>query len=191
MTTTKNDRTPGPEFRTLRPEEVRVRLVDVTEKSAKVLLYPKVDAVRAVLTEALGVWNWTCSHTVLGRDVYCSIGVRPSEAAAFVYRDAAGNASFTEPGKGADTDSFCRAAMVWGVGAELLTLPKLVYTSDDLTITPILSRDGRSVTGYQVQDVLRVTGLSCADEDGRKALVALTLENQSGKRLLWQRQPGA
>lgn len=187
----KNERAVGPEFRALRPDEIRVRLVDVTEGGAKVLLYPKADAVRAILTEAVGPWNWKCSHTCLGRDIYCSIGLRPNETADFVYRDAAGNASYTEPGKGADADSFCKAALVWGVGAELLTLPKMMLGGDKLTITPAMSPDNKRVMGYQVRDVLHVADISIADEDGGKVIVALALENQSGRKILWQRQPGA
>lgn len=169
----------SPNFRTLRVNEIEVRLVDVTQEAATVLLYSKAEAVRAVLNETLGgVFGWHCRHFACGRGVYCAIGI--SNGKEIVWKDDVGTGNALEPVKGEASDSFKRAARMWGIGTELLTLPKLRLGADKIIIVP----DDQRKNSWKVTDQLHVESIAYDDE---RQIVALTLQNQSGKRIIWQR----
>lgn len=173
-----------PEFRKLRADEMRVKLVDVDENGATVLLYTTADAVRSILNEALGLFGWTCEHYEVGKAVYCRLGLLSPDG-EFVYKDAAGTAeSGIETDKTADSDSFKRAARCWGVGEELLSFPKLRLGADKIVINT--QQDARGRTYYTTGERFTVSEVAY---DGAE-IIALTLENQSGKKIVWQRKNG-
>lgn len=171
-------------FRKLRADEMRVKLVDVDENGATVLLYTTADAVRAILNEELGPFGWTCEHYEVGKAVYCRLGLLSPDG-EFVYKDAAGTAeSGIETDKTADSDSFKRAARCWGVGEELLSFPKLRLGRDKIVLSS--AQDARGRIYYTTGERFTVSEVAY---DGAE-IIALTLENQSGKKIVWQRKNG-
>lgn len=130
-------------FRTLRPDEIEVRIGQFSKPDAKrpwanLLLYKDARADMNVLDETVGPFNWQRKHYELKNVIYCSVGIRFIEKdhntgehkGEFIWKDDAGTESNTEAQKGESSDSFKRACVNWGIGRELYTSPRIVIFED-------------------------------------------------------------
>lgn len=111
------------EFRTLKPEEISVRVGQVGEKGATLLLYKDARADMTILDETVGPMNWQRKHEVINGNLYCSVGIFGKELDMWVWKEDVGIESNTEKEKGEASDAFKRACVNWGIGRELYTAP--------------------------------------------------------------------
>lgn len=177
--------------RPLRAEEVEVQVVQTTKDWALVRLWPRVDAVRAILdavcTESIGYF-YAVRHYACGRALYCSLGVPVSSAGDTVYRDACEIYSYHMEGNSPEQDacdsSFLAAASLWDVGLPVLRMPPIRVGADRVQINPVADPSGQRIKGYALADTLTCTGL--AIEEGAVSLVQLT--NGRGGNIVWQRR---
>jgi len=112
-------------FRTLNADEIEVRVQQVTEKGAILLLYKDARCDMRVLDETVTPFGWQRKHYELKGNIYASVGIFKdgNGGGTWVWKDDAGAESNTEAVKGEASDSFKRACFNWGIGRELYTSP--------------------------------------------------------------------
>ena len=113
-------------MRTLNSDEIEVKVKQVTEKGAVLLLYKTARVDMAILDETYGPMNWQSDYKVVKDNLYCGIGVRNKDTENWVWKWDCGIESREDEGnqkKGEASDAFKRAGFKWGIGVELYTSP--------------------------------------------------------------------
>lgn len=118
-------------FRTLKAEEIDVRVQQVTEKGAVLLLYKDARADMNLLDEA-GV-KWKREHQLINNNLFCTVSIWDDDIKEWVSRQDVGTESMTEKEKGQASDSFKRACFNWGIGRELYSSPFIWVGIDKIT----------------------------------------------------------
>ena len=114
------------EIRLLTANDIDVKVKQVSEKGAVLLLYKNARVDMTILDETYGLQNWECDYKEIKGNLYCGIGVRESEDKPFVWKWDCGIESREDDGnekKGEASDAFKRAGFKWGIGRELYTAP--------------------------------------------------------------------
>lgn len=114
--------------RLLKAEEIEVRVKQVGETYAQLLLYKTARADMDILDETYGPENWQNDYKTIKENMYCGVGVR--EDKDWVWKWDCGTESNTEKEKGEASDSFKRACVRWGIGRELYTAPRIAALTD-------------------------------------------------------------
>lgn len=112
------------EIRLLNADDIDVKVKQVSEKGAVLLLYKNARVDMNILDETFGAENWECDYKEIKDNLYCGIGVRISEEKPFVWKWDCGIESREDGGnekKGEASDAFKRAGFKWGIGRELYT----------------------------------------------------------------------
>lgn len=116
--------------RKMKASEIECRpKVSLSGKTAKVLLYMKGKTPRDILNEVIGIANWQCRHYQVKNKDFAEISVKNSATGEWISKSDCGDAdkfSF-DRGKAESTDAMKRAAMLWGVGSELQSAPKIQF----------------------------------------------------------------
>lgn len=120
-------------FRDLRADEIDVRVGQVGDGWATLLLYKDARVDMDILDETVGPESWQRKHYELKGNIYCSVGIGKSvfdreggiARTIWTWKDDCGTESNTEKEKGESSDSFKRACVNWGIGRELYTSPKI------------------------------------------------------------------
>lgn len=121
-------------FRTLRADEIDVRVATVSEKGCSLLLYKDARCDMNILDETVGSRNWQRSHELINGNLFCNVGICFEENSNgyinhnWVWKQDVGVESYTEKEKGEASDSFKRACFNWGIGRELYTAPFMRVT---------------------------------------------------------------
>lgn len=111
------------EFRTLKADEIKVRVGNVSQKGASLLLYTEARTVMDILDETVGPENWESDYKEVKGVVYGGIGVRSENG--WTWKWDCGTESFSEAAKGESSDAFKRAAVKWQIARELYKGPKV------------------------------------------------------------------
>lgn len=118
------------DFRTLRAEEIDVRVQQVTGSSrgvfAMLLLYKDARVDMAMLDEKFGVFGWQREHSFKDGRNYCKVSIYNPDTKEWIAKEDVGTESNTEAEKGQASDAFKRACVNIGIGRELYTSPKIV-----------------------------------------------------------------
>lgn len=114
-------------FRTLKAEEIDVRVASISSKGFSLLLYKDARCDMNILDETVGSYNWQRTHS---RDnANCTVSLWDKEKGQWISKEDTGVESNTEKEKGLASDSFKRACFNWGIGRELYTAP-FIWVSD-------------------------------------------------------------
>lgn len=149
------------EFRNLRPDEIQIRPTDTKYKgSCTLLAYQDARAAMDILDETVGAENWQKEYYEVKGNVYCRIGVNTDNG--WVWKADAGMESNVDAAKGEASDATKRAAVCWGIGRELYSIPRIkiqcpdsYYYNDRLTMTFAVSDiaySGKEVTLLTIVD---------------------------------------
>ena len=111
------------EFRTLKADEIKVRVGNVSQKGASLLLYTEARTVMDILDETVGPENWESDYKEIKGVVYGGIGVKTETG--WTWKWDCGTESFSEAAKGESSDAFKRAAVKWSIARELYKGPKV------------------------------------------------------------------
>ena len=106
-------------FRTLLPDEIEVRVQQVTnstKKRAVLLLYKNARVDMDLLDEHFGCLGWQREHTFKNNRNYCKISVYDTDKQMWISKEDVGVESNTEEVKGEASDSFKRACFNLGIG---------------------------------------------------------------------------
>ena len=111
----------------LTPEDIEVRVKQVSKSGALALIYKTARVDRRILNDTFGLFNWTSDYRVINDNLYCGIGVREDPTKEFVWKwDCGIESREDEEGnekKGEASDAFKRAAYQWSIGEELYSAP--------------------------------------------------------------------
>lgn len=113
------------EFRTLRAEEIDVRIGNASSNGYTLLLYKDARCDMSILDETAGVENWQRDHKEVKGNLYCGVGIWSEKKSQWIWKWDCGTESSTEKEKGEASDSFKRACVNWGIGRELYTAPQI------------------------------------------------------------------
>lgn len=156
-------------FRTLRADEIDVRIAQVKESGLQALLYKDARADMTLLDEAVGPMNWQRSHS---RDnANCVVSIWDDEKKCWVSKEDTGTESNTEKEKGLASDSFKRACTNWGCGRELYTAPFIWIPAGSCNIRQI--NNGR----YSCYDRFHVSEIGYDDKRNINRLVIVNDRN--------------
>lgn len=109
----------------------------------KDLAYVDARVVQDRLDEAVGPMNWSTSMSVTGDHVVCDLAIKIGD----IWCHKSDGASFSpnDPsGKGAYSDAFKRAAVMWGIGRYLYGLQKPGRSQSESVISETLERPATS-----------------------------------------------
>ncbi len=124
-------------FRNLQPDEIEVRVGQVTKGGVNLLLYKNARIDQKLLDETVGPCNWQKHYS--RENANCIVSIWDPDKAQWIEKEDVGTDSQAESEKGRASDSFKRACVSWGIGRELYTAPKIFIKKDFL---PHFSEDG-------------------------------------------------
>jgi hypothetical protein len=121
--------------------------------NGKVLLLAYLDGrdVMDRLDEVVGPDKWECDYKEIKNNLYCGISVNG------VWKWDCGTESKTDAEKGESSDAFKRAAVKWGIGRYLYSLPKInvqISSTGANWIKIIDKATKQEVSGYYSTPVL-------------------------------------
>lgn len=141
-------------FRTLKADEIDVKVGNVTKSGYTLLLYKNARVDMTILDETVGVANWQRDHKEVKGNLYCGIGInfpialKQPQSDVEVYFggnsetilqdrwvwkwDCGVESAFGDKEKGEASDSFKRAGFNWGIGRELYTSPSIKIDCETL-----------------------------------------------------------
>lgn len=149
-------------FRTLKAEEIEVRVQSVKNGKANMLLYIDSRAVTKLLDETVGPMNWQTEFYEVNGQTIGKLGIWDEKKKQWIFKSDTGTESNIEAVKGLISDVYKRMLSRWGV-VELYSSPKIV-----------LEDDGYGNTGYKVSEILY---------DSERNITHLVLANRFGKEV--------
>ena len=108
-------------IRSLRADEINVRIDQCVEGKALLLLYIDSRACRKILDETFGMFGWRDHYEEIKGALYCTIELWDETKSQWIPKQDCGTASNTEKTKGEASDAFKRACFCAGIGRELYT----------------------------------------------------------------------
>ena len=108
-------------IRCLKPEEIEIRVQQVTEKGAQLLLYKDSRCDKRILDETFGIFGWKDRYEEIKGNLFCTISIYDDEKQQWIDKCDCGTESFSEKEKGEASDAFKRAGFNVGIGRELYT----------------------------------------------------------------------
>ena len=108
-------------IRCLKPEEIEIRVQQITEKGAQLLLYKDSRCDKRILDETYGISGWKNRYEEIKGNLFCTISIWDDEKQQWVDKCDCGTESFSEKEKGEASDAFKRAGFNVGIGRELYT----------------------------------------------------------------------
>lgn len=167
------------DFRTLRADEIDVRVGHISENGASLLLYKDARCDMSILDEAVGATNWQRRHS---RDnANCTVSIWDEEKSQWIDKEDTGTESNTEAEKGLASDSFKRACVNWGIGRELYSAPFVWVKAADMNVKS--NAKGKIMTN----DKFVVEKITYSD---RRTIEGLAIRNATtGKRVFVQIPP--
>lgn len=156
-------------FRTLRPDEIELRVGSCSAKGFSLLLYKDARCDMNILDETVGTMNWQKSYQLIDGQLFCTLEIWDSDKQMWISKQDVGTESFTEAEKGRASDAQKRAAFCFGIGRELYTAPfiwikghtekndKGKYVPEDnmdrkLKVTDIGYDENRNITELVIKD---------------------------------------
>ena len=156
-------------FRTLRADEIDVRVATITSKGFSLLLYKDARCDMNILDETIGSMNWQRTHT--RENANCIVSIWDKEKNQWISKEDTGTESNTEKEKGLASDSFKRACFNWGIGRELYTSP-FIWVSDLSYI--------KTNPKTQKQTVTERFKVSMIETSADKVITALEIQDSKG-----------
>ena len=115
------------EIPTLNPEDIEVKVKQITAKGALALLYKTARTDMEYLDKVFGIGNWQCSYEEIKGNLYCTIQIWDEDKGQWVAKQDCGIPSREDDEgnekKGEASDAFKRAGFRVGIGRELYSSP--------------------------------------------------------------------
>lgn len=100
---------------------VKWRIQSTQYNKANCVAYVDARDVQKHLDDVCGVENWQCRHKEEKGNLFCEIGIFLNDK--WIWKSDVGTESNIEKQKGEASDSFKRAAVMWGVGRFVYEYP--------------------------------------------------------------------
>lgn len=108
-------------IRSLKPNEIEIRVQQVTAKGVQLLLYKDSRCDKRILDETFGITGWKNRYEEIKNNLFCTISIWDNEKKEWVDKCDCGTESNSEKEKGEASDAFKRAGFNVGIGRELYT----------------------------------------------------------------------
>jgi len=176
-------------MRKLNSNEIEVKVKQVTEKGAVLLLYKTARVDMDILDKEFGPMNWQSDYKVVKDNLYCGIGVRDKETKEWVWKwdcgiesraDGEGNEK-----KGEASDAFKRAGFKWGIGVELYTSPFIFANVE----TEECGTDQRGRKIYRLKDKFAKFSVQGIWYD-KDEISAIVIQDKKGGVVFTWKKPG-
>lgn len=158
------------EIRKLKPDEISVKVKQITEKGCLLILYKTARVDAQILDETFGAVGWVNDFKEIKGNLFCGIGIK-QEDGSFLWRWDCGVESATEAEKGEASDAFKRAGFKWGIGKEL-------YSSPFIWANVETAKDAKG--GYALKDMFMKFKVASIAYQGDK-ISSLTIVNNKGE----------
>ena len=145
--TTKKDKKKT-KMRTLRKDEIEVRVASTQNNVAQLLLYKTARTDAAILDETFGQFNWQCSYSENKGNLFCTISVRDPNTNEWISKSDCGSESNIEKEKGEASDAFKRSGFRWGIGVELYSTPRIKIPIEESDMY-----NGRFCQAFSLKDI--------------------------------------
>lgn len=159
-------------FRDLTEDEIELRVGSTNDSGFQLLLYKNARIDMQLLDEVVGVGNWQREHYILGKDIYCKVGIYNQELKQWVWRADAGSSGSVEEEKSKASDSFKRACVNFGLGRCLYSAPFVWIVSKD--------KDG-VMTGETKKERYYVDEIGYTDHK----ITKLVIKNEKTKKVVF------
>lgn len=163
-------------IRTLRGNEIEVRVQSISEKGAILLLYKDARVDQRILDEVFGSMNWQREHQLIGDRLYCTVSVWDEDKKQWISKQDVGTESNTEKEKGQASDSFKRACFNIGIGRELYSTPFTFIQAKDMNII----KKGDRFATYDRFSVVDI------DYNEEREISYLTIKNDKTNKIVYQ-----
>ena len=111
----------------LKPEDIEVKVKQITGKGALALLYKTARTDMEYLDKVFGIGNWQCDYKEIKGNLYCTIQIWDDDKKQWVAKVDCGIESREDDEgnqkKGEASDAFKRAGFKVGIGRELYSSP--------------------------------------------------------------------
>jgi hypothetical protein len=158
-------------FRRLNPDEIEVRVAQVSKTdSIALLLYKDARVDQKILDETFGMFGWAKRYERDSKgNLFCIVSIKSPDG-EWVEKSDVGTESNMESQKGEASDAFKRACFNWGIGRELYTAPTIWINPKDY------KKGGKSTYDkFVVSDI---------GYDAKGNIVKLSIDNKSlGRRV--------
>ena len=160
------------DFRLLKAEEIDVRVGQVSNGRASLLLYKDARCDMAILDEVYD-GQWQRDHKELKGNLYAGVGVWDDVLGQWIWRWDCGTESNSEKEKGEASDSFKRACVNLGIGRELYTAPPIwvdAETEFDGKNNKLKNKfqfSGCKVSSINYSDDRKICELEIVDKNGK------------------------
>ena len=164
------------EFPLLQPEQISVKVKQVTAKGAVALLYKSARVDMDLLDEVVGPMNWQDQYREIKGNLYCSIGIYCEERNEWIWKEDCGIESAQGDGnekKAEASDAFKRAGFRWGIGRELYTAP--------FTFLSVETKQNGSK--YELVDKFARFHVAEIDHDEQRRITKLVIADDKGKEV--------
>lgn len=171
--------------RTLKADEIEVRVGTINEKGATLLLYKDARVDMNILDESGE--KWKREHQLIDGKLFCTVSIWDDSIKEWVSRQDVGVESNTEKEKGQASDSFKRSCFNWGIGRELYTAPFIWIAADKYKgFTKGKTPQGKDK--YSTYDKFSVEKIKY-DEETRE-IIGLAIKNDTSKKrvFVWTRE---
>ena len=108
-------------IRSLKPNEIEIRVQQITSKGVQLLLYKDSRCDKRILDETFGITGWKNRYEEIKNNLFCTISIWDDEKKEWIDKCDCGTESFSEKEKGEASDAFKRAGFNVGIGRELYT----------------------------------------------------------------------
>lgn len=163
-------------FRTLNANEIDVRVAQINEKGATLLLYKDARCDQNILDDTVGPMNWQRHHS--RENANCIVSIWDDKKKQWIEKEDTGKESFTEKEKGLASDSFKRACFNWGIGRELYTAPYIWITSSKVNLKDTGRKDKYNKPIYTTYDKFTVKEIAYNDNREISKLVIVNQDNK-------------
>jgi len=130
-------------IRALRADEIEVRVAQLGEKGAQLLLYKDARCDKRILDEVFGIDGWANCYSEIKGNLYCSIMIQDRNTGMWIQKQDCGVESFADKEKGEASDAFKRAGFNVGIGREL-------YTRIFIFVSGVTQPNGKG--GYELKN---------------------------------------
>ena len=146
-------------MRALKADEIEVRVGQIGNGYATMLLYKNARVDMAILDEEYTPYGWQCDYKELKGNMYCGIGVIDPIGGEWVWKWDCGTESNVEKAKGEASDAMKRACfnVGGGIGRELYTAPRIsvpvAVVTDPYNKGKVKMADPRELRGMYVSRI--------------------------------------
>lgn len=99
-------------IRCLKPEEIEIRVQQITEKGAQLLLYKDSRCDKRILDETFGIFGWKDKYEEIKGNLFCTISIWDEEKKQWIDKCDCGAETFSEKEKGEASDALTIKGMI-------------------------------------------------------------------------------